>query len=198
MGLDLEYTNGQTPLDEDEKDGLLLPTISTRGELDEFEQLGVEKAIAWTMGRTIKHTQILSEEFVRDLHGRMFADVWRWAGQFRTTNKNIGVDASQIRIELRKLFDDCLYWIDHSVFTPDAIAVRFSHRMVTIHPFANGNGRHSRLISDIMVSHGFGQPHFTWGSLNLTKEGEARAQYLHALRAADENNYRPLIEFARQ
>jgi Fic-DOC domain mobile mystery protein B len=198
MGLDLDYTNGQTPIDEDEKEGLLITTITTRGELDEFEQLGVEKAIEWTRKRKFGSQQILSEEFVKDLHKRMFEDIWKWAGQFRTSNKNLGVDKNQIRPEIRKLIDDCQYWIDHKVFAEDEIAVRFSHRIVTIHPFSNGNGRHSRLIADILVSHGFARAPFSWGSINLTAKGAARSAYLKALRKADENEYQSLIEFARQ
>ena len=198
MGLDLDYTNGQTPIDEDEKEGLLIPTITTRGELDEFEQLGVEKAIEWTRKRKFGLQQILTEEFVRELHKKMFEDIWKWAGQFRTSNKNLGVDKNQICTEIKKLLDDCRYWIDHKVFAEDEIAVRFSYRIVTIHPFSNGNGRHSRLIADILVSHGFGRPTFSWGSINLTAQGAARSAYLKALRKADENEYQSLIEFARQ
>jgi Fic-DOC domain mobile mystery protein B len=198
MGLDLDYTDGQTPIDEDEKDGLLIPTITTRGELDEFEQLGVEKAMEWTRKRKFGFQQILSEEFVRELHKKMFEDIWKWAGQFRTSNKNLGVDKNQIRAEIKKLLDDCLYWIDHKVFAEDEIAVRFSHRIVAIHPFSNGNGRHSRLIADILVSHGFGRLPFSWGSINLTAQGAARSAYLKALREADENEYQSLIDFARQ
>jgi len=128
----------------------------------------------------------------------MFADVWKWAGEFRTTNKNIGVDKFQIGVELRNLLHDCNYWIDNKVFPEDEIAVRFSHRIVSIHPFANGNGRHSRLIADILVHNGLGRPIFSWGSRNLVKRGEARTHYLAALRKADENNYSPLIQFARE
>jgi Fic-DOC domain mobile mystery protein B len=198
MGLDLDYTDGQTPLDEDEKDGLRIATITTRGELDEFEQLGVEKAIEWTMKRTLGLQQILTEDFVKELHKRMFVDIWKWAGQFRTSNKNLGVDKNQIRTEIRKLIDDCQYWIDHNRFAEDEIGVRFSHRIVSIHLFSNGNGRHSRLIADILVSHGFGRPIFSWGSINLTAHGAARSAYLKALREADDNDYRSLIDFARQ
>jgi len=198
MGLDLDYTDGQTPLDEDEKDGLRIATITTRGELDEFEQLGVEKAIEWTMKRTLGLQQILTEDFVKELHKRMFVDIWKWAGQFRTSNKNLGVDKNQIRTEIRKLIDDCQYWIDHNRFAEDEIGVRFSHRIVSIHLFSNGNGRHSRLIADILVSHGLGRPIFSWGSINLTAQGAARSAYLKALREADDNDYRSLIDFARQ
>lgn len=197
MGLSIDYSDGQTPLDEDEKGGLLIPTITTRGELDEFEQLGVERAIEWTRRRKISLANILTENFVRNLHKRMFEDIWRWAGIFRTSNKNLGVDWQEIHVEVRKLLDDCRYWIDHNVFGEDEIAVRFSHRIVTIHPFANGNGRHSRLIGDILIDHGLGRPPFTWGSVNLTEKGAARSAYLHALRQADENDYTELIAFAR-
>jgi Fic-DOC domain mobile mystery protein B len=198
MGLDLDYKDGQTPIDEDEKEGLLITTITTRGDLNEFEQLGVEKAIEWTRKRKFGLLQILSEEFVMGLHRRMFEDIWDWAGEFRTSNKNLGVDKNQIRIELKKLFDDCRYWTEHKRFAEDDIAVRFSHRMVTIHPFANGNGRHSRLIADILISHGFGRPYFSWGSINLTAQDAARSAYLKAIGEADNNEYRSLIEFARQ
>ncbi len=198
MGLDLDYPDGQTPLDGDEKEGLLITTITTRGELDEFEQLGVEKAIEWTIKRKLGLQQILTEDFLKELHKRMFEDIWKWAGQFRTSNKNLGVDKNHIRTEVKKLFDDCRYWIDHKVFAEDDIAVRFSHRIVTIHPFSNGNGRHSRLIADILVSHGFGLPPFSWGSINLTAQGAERSAYLKALREADDNGYQSLINFARQ
>jgi Fic-DOC domain mobile mystery protein B len=198
MGLDLDYTDGRTPLDEDEKEGLLIKSITTRGELDEFEQLGVEKAIEWTLRRKLSFQQILTEDFVKELHRRMFEEVWQWAGEFRITNKNLGVDKFSIGVEIKKLLDDCNYWIEKKTFLEDEIGVRFSHRIVSIHPFSNGNGRHSRLIADILVHHGLGRPIFSWGSKNLTKKGEARTHYLTALRDADENNYLPLIKFARE
>jgi Fic-DOC domain mobile mystery protein B len=198
MGLNLEYIEGQTPIDEDEKEGLLIPAITTKDDLDEFEQLGVEGAIEWSRKRKIALQQILSEDFVFELHRRMFGEVWKWAGQTRTSNKNIGNDWTQIREELKKLLDDCKLWIDHKVFPEDEIAIRFSHRIVKIHLFPNGNGRHSRLIADIIVSHVFDRPVYSWGSINLTTHGAARSTYLKALKQADEGNYQPLIKFARQ
>jgi len=197
MGLDLDYAEGQTPLDEDEKEGLLIPSITTRVELDEFEQLDVEKAIEWLLAVKLNISKILSEMFVKDLHKRMFGDIWKWAGEFRKTNKNIGVDKFIIGMELKNLLDDCNYWIENKVFSEDEIAVRLSHRMVHIHPFANGNGRHSRLMADVLVTKGFGKPYFTWGSVSLTKQSEARTKYLAALRDADKNDYKSLIEFSR-
>lgn len=197
MGLDLDYKDGQTPLDEDEKEGLLIKTITTRGELDEFEQLGVEQAMEWLKSKKISTDKILTEDFVKDLHKRMFMNIWGWAGEFRKTNKNIGVDKFEIGIELKKLFDDCRFWIENIICSEDEIAVRFSHRMVSIHPFSNGNGRHSRLMADVLINNGFGKPFFTWGRGNLVKQNEVRDLYLRALREADKLNYAPLIKFAR-
>jgi len=194
MELNLTYFSGQTPLDEDEKEGL---KITTRAELDEFEQQNIEKAVEWTFRKKSNLEIILTEKYIKKLHKRMLGDVWNWAGEFRKTNKNIGVDKHQIGIELRNLIDDCKYWIENKTFSEDEIAVRFSHRIVKIHLFSNGNGRHSRLIGDIIINHGFGKPLFSWGRANLTNMGEARKKYLVALKLADENDYKMLIEFAR-
>ena len=151
MGLNLEYIDGQTPLEEDEKVGLLIPTIATRAELDEFEQQNIEEAIQWVLTRSLNATTILSEQFIRSLHKRMYGRVWGWAGEFRKTNKNLGVDKWQIPSSLKALLDDASYWIAHETFIPDEIAVRFKHRIVSIHCFPNGNGRHSRLMADIII-----------------------------------------------
>ena len=197
MGLDLEYIEGQTPIDEDEKEGLKIRTISTRGELDEFEQKNIEKAVEWTLRKKFTLDEILSEAFILELHRQMFSVVWKWAGKMRKTNKNIGVDKFQISIELRNLLDDCKYWIDHNTFDPDGISMRFKHRLVKTHIFPNGNGRHSRLCADILISHVFNRPVFTWGTTNLAKKGDSRNLYLNAIYQADQGIYEPLIEFAR-
>lgn len=197
MGLSLEYIEGQSPLDEDEKEGLLIKTISTRGELDEFEQANIQQAVEWTLKTKFNNSEILSEEFVLLVHRKMFDEVWEWAGTKRKTNKNIGVDKHQITIELRKLLDDCRLWIENKTWLPDEIVVRFSHRLVKIHVFPNGNGRHSRLMADILISNIFNKPVFTWGRSNLSKSGDIRRKYLEALYKADEGIMQPLIDFAR-
>lgn len=197
MGLNLEYVNGQTPIDEDEKDGLLIPTIVTRGELDEFEQKNIEETIRWLIGRKFKADLVFTEQFVKVLHKKMYGNVWRWAGQFRKTDKNIGIDKWQIPVALRVLNDDVKFWIDTKTFPPDEIAIRYKHRIVSIHCFPNGNGRHSRLMADVIIEKIFGQVLFTWGSDNLVREGSSRTEYLKALRAADGGDYHPLLIFAR-
>jgi fido (protein-threonine AMPylation protein) len=103
MGLKLEYIEGQTPIDEDEKEGLLIPTISTRGELDEFEQANIQQAVEWTLKSKSQKNELLTEDFLLLVHKKMFNEVWQWAGTKRKTNKNIGVDKFQISIETRKL-----------------------------------------------------------------------------------------------
>ena len=197
MGIAFDYEQGQTPLDEEEKEGLLIPAITTKGELDELEQLNIQKAVEWTLRRRFKKETILTEEFVKELHKRMFADVWKWAGTFRNTNKNIGVDRFQISIELRKLLDDTMFWIINKTLAPDETAIRFKHRLVSIHCFANGNGRHSRLIADVIISHIFKQRVYSWGrSLPATPGNDARNSYLGALHKADKGDITPLIDFA--
>lgn len=197
MGLDLEYIDGQTPLDEDEKEELLIPTIATRGELDEFEQQNIEHAVQWTLTRNFKQQDIFSEAFIKEVHNRMYNNVWAWAGNFRNTNKNIGVDKWQIPIELKNLVDDAIYWSNKNSYPPDEIAVRFKHRIVSIHCFSNGNGRHSRLMADIIIEKIYKLPVFTWGAQNLVKQGDARATYLAAIKAADKGDIQPLLHFSR-
>jgi Fic-DOC domain mobile mystery protein B len=197
MGLGFDDIEGQTPLDEDENEGLRIPTIATRGELDEFEQHNIEKAIQWTLSRSFKPEMVFTEDFVRKLHQRMYSDVWTWAGEFRKTNKNIGTDKWQIATELRSLLDDLRYWHDHNTYPHDEIALRFKHRLVSIHCFANGNGRHSRLMADIINEKIYKRPKFTWGEAGLSGEGDVRTSYLQALKAADNGDYNLLLSFAR-
>ncbi len=197
MGLNLDYIDGQTPIDEDEKVGLRVKTVSTREELDEFEQANIQQAYDWTLKNTFKQEEILSVDFILLLHKKMFGEVWNWAGMIRKTNKNIGVDKFMITVELRTLIDDCKYWIDNQTFDPDEIAIQFSHRIVKIHVFPNGNGRHSRLMADIIASNIFHKPVFTWGRTNLSKTSDIRKQYLNAIYEADRGNVQPLIQFAR-
>jgi Fic-DOC domain mobile mystery protein B len=197
MGLDFDYIFGQTPLDEEEKEGLLIQSIGTRNELDEFEQQNIEKAIQWAMMNSFKHKTILTEVFIRNVHKRMFNNIWFWAGKFRKTNKNIGIDQWQIPTELKTLLDDANYWVENNTYSPDEIAIRFKHRLVSIHCFPNGNGRHSRLMADIIIEKIYKMEVFSWGSNNLSNESDARTIYLKAVKAADKGAYKLLIAFAR-
>ena len=197
MGLNLTYNDGQTPLDEDEKEGLLIKSIATRDELDEFEQQNIEDAIQWSLTRKLKPAQILSESFIQDLHKRMYGRIWKWAGEYRKTNKNIGVDKLEIPVAVRSLIDDAAYWLEHSVYEPDEFALRFKHRLVCIHCFPNGNGRHCRMIADIIREKIYQLPAFSWGSASLSVVMDIRAQYLKAIRKADKGEFDLLLKFAR-
>lgn len=197
MGLELQYAYGQTPLDEGEKEGLKIKSITSQGELDEFEQLNIEKAVEWTIHSNLKPDRILTEKFVKDLHKKMYNDVWKWAGKFRTSNKNIGIEWIQIGIELKKLLDDTKYWLENSTFSQEEIAIRFKHRIVAIHCFPNGNGRHSRMMADIIMDSIFRKEIFSWHKSNMVKADDTRKEYIDALRKADNGNINPLIEFAK-
>lgn len=197
MGLELEYEEGQTPIDEEEKEGLKIKSITTQGELDEFEQLNIEKAVEWTIHAKLNPDKILTEKFVKDLHKRMYGDVWKWAGEFRKSEKNIGISWAMIEIELKKLLDDTKYWIKHNTYSSDEIAIRFKHRIVSIHCFPNGNGRHSRMMADIIMESVFNEDLFTWHQSNMVKANETRKSYINALREADKGNVKPLVSFAK-
>lgn len=134
---------------------------------------------------------------MREVHRKMYQEVWKWAGEFRKTNKNIGVDKWMISIELKTLLDDGMYWAQNKVYSKEEIAIRFKHRLVSIHCFANGNGRHSRFMADLLLYRVFKKDEpFSWGAANLVKKGEARVAYLKALKDADKGDIKPLIIFA--
>jgi Fic-DOC domain mobile mystery protein B len=183
-----------TPLTGEEREQLIPTYIALRAELNEAEQVNIANAGRWlARGRGF---DVLDDAFLRQLHKRMFGDVWKWAGQYRHSPRNIGVDAYRIPVEVRQLVDDTRYWSDNQTWAPDEMAIRFSHRLVSIHPFPNGNGRHSRLAADILVRQTGGQP-FTWGRTGLVDAGATRKAYVDALRAADGGNIAPLLAFAR-
>lgn len=188
-----EQGDASAPLAEEEREQLIPSYITLRSELNEAEQANILDAEEWAFARK---RDVLDERFLTDLHKRMFGRVWRWAGTFRRSMKNIGIDAYRIPQELRQLMDDCRYWIEHETYEPDEIAARFHHRLALIHPFPNGNGRHARLAADLL-SVASGQPRFTWGRVNLVDASKTRGSYIAALNAADKQDIGPLLEFVR-
>lgn len=189
-----EEPDGATPLDPDELEGLKFRHITTRGELNELEQVNVESGLQWLQRR--RKRDVLSEGFVRELHRRLFGEVWAWAGTFRLTEKNIGIDPIQIGVQLRALLDDAQYWAAHETYPPLEAAARFHHRLVQIHCFANGNGRHARILSDEYLRDHFGHPPVDWAAgHDLMQGNERRDAYIAALRKADGHNHDPLLKF---
>lgn len=181
---------GTTPLDPDEVTGLIPGHLLTRAQLNRWEQENILAATRWTQ-RT--RFSALEEGTIRELHRRMFDRTWGWAGRYRQSEKNIGADWLSVPVEVRKLVDDGAYWIREGVFDIDEAAVRLHHRLVQIHPFPDGNGRHARLWCDLLLRQ-HGRSPFAWQSERLGTAGEARGAYIGALRAADAGNLQRLVD----
>jgi Fic-DOC domain mobile mystery protein B len=188
---------GATPLDPDESEGLIPGHIVNRGELNEAEEANIARGYAWAL-RVVRTRAVLNDGFAYELHRRMFDDVWEWAGTTRRTNKNIGIDKFEIRVAVRDLMADAVMWHDGAVFPVEETAVRLHHRLVAIHPFPNGNGRHARLMSDLFLLRERIRP-LPWGRGrgSLLETGELRSEYISALREADGGNLAPLLTFSR-
>lgn len=192
----LASTNdGNTPLSPEEIADLI-PNLATKEDLNEWERENILRAREWALRDRSAASDLASDDYVRKLHEKMFDQTWKWAGEYRRSEKNIGAPFHEIRERLMALFGDVRYWIENRTYLPDEIAVRFHHRLVLIHPFPNGNGRHARLVADVIALK-LGHSVLTWGSTNLVKEGAARMRYLEAIRAADNGDIQPLLNFAR-
>ncbi|MEN8188380.1 MAG: mobile mystery protein B [Thermodesulfobacteriota bacterium] len=195
--MEFDYPSGATPLDPDEAAGLKLSHITNRAELDRWELGNILEAEEWAFRRRIPVDELLSVNFLLKLHKRMLGNVWKWAGSFRNSEKNLGVPCWSIGPDLKHMLEDIKFWIVGNVYQPDEISTRLHHRLVSIHLFANGNGRHARLVSDLLLVHVLDRPRFTWGGRNLVQSGECRESYINALRAADNRDYSLLLDFVR-
>ena len=187
-----EADDNSTPLTEEEKQGLIPSWVTNRNELNDLESRGIFDAEKWLL--TSRQKYLLSEKFIKQVHKKMFEGTWKWAGKFRTTERNIGVAPYAIAVELQKLFDDVNYWIEHKTYSPVEIGARYHHRLVYIHPFPNGNGRHSRLMADLLMKK-LGQKPLNWGEGSLVEISELRQSYIEALRKADRNDFLALLDF---
>lgn len=196
MAVQFCYPNGATPLDADQARGLIPGHIATQAQLNEWELANVLEGEIWAfgLGRRRKYADTLSLAFVRELHRRMFGNTWKWAGAFRQTEKNIGIDPLRIQTALVALLANTKTQLEFASYPLDEIASRLGHRLVAIHPFANGNGRLSRTFADIILVKN-GARRFSWGAINLTDESQTRQNYLAALRAADAKSYALLLAF---
>ncbi len=173
----------------------LIPSLSTRAQLDEIERLNINAARKWAMRDSVLlRSDLLSEGFSRELHRRMFRGIWRGAGKYRTAARDPGWEPHRIGEGMGMFFDDAEGWLRYSTYPVHEVAVRLHHRLVSIHPWSNGNGRHARLIADIVVA-AAGEIPLTWGSRSAA--GSARERYLETVRAADAGDFGSLIEFAR-
>lgn len=197
--LNQKYSDGNTPIQpEDAKQ--LIPHLSTMGELNEYEAVNILRAREWAFdSRTMKSADPLEEPYVRALHHRMFDNVWKWAGTYRQTERNIGCDPKEIVQRIPQLLANTRHWLENKTFSTDEAVLRFHHQLTRIHPFSNGNGRHARMIADVLAVK-YDRAEFTWGAgKDLVAQGDARTGYLTALRALDanENDLKGLLDLAR-
>ena len=191
-----EEPDGATPLEADERDGLRFLHITTRAQLNAVEQANIQSGLAWLGRRRNRRDDMLTEFWMCELHRRLFGEVWRWAGQFRRTEKNIGIDPLEIAVRLRALLDDARYWVEQRTYPALEAGARLHHRLVQIHPFPNGNGRHARIATDAYLQRFFGHPAIDWsGGADLVHENRRRDDYIRALRDADAGEYARLFDF---
>jgi Fic-DOC domain mobile mystery protein B len=193
----LDAESGQTPLTPNEQLGLKL-SILTRAQLNENERMNIDEARKWVMNRRVlRRAKMLGDDFVRELHRRMFIRVWKWAGLYRTSERNPGWEPSRITEGVHTALGDAQYQFTNGTYAPQETAIRLHYRMVVIHPWVNGNGRHARLLADAAMSAWGGAP-LSWGvNADLAEPGTARRIYVNALKEADAGNFEPLIAFCR-
>lgn len=195
----------KTQLSKEEQDGII-PSVLTRDDLNRLEQENIMQARAWIMRRSMLTSRdIFNQEFIKRLHKKMFDRVWRWAGIYRSSDKNIGVRHDHILTQLQQLLGDANYWLQNKTYNITTLAVVFHHRLVKIHPFFNGNSRHARLLGDVIVAKYNGKK-LTWGrgwDKKLAKDPSVdhvvaiRRRYIEALQAADKGRYEDIISFAQ-
>jgi Fic-DOC domain mobile mystery protein B len=187
-----------TELSDDERTGLRLKSVRTRADLNRAESRNIADAVTYVYQSRLRANVIVSESWLRQLHKRMYGDVWSWAGKYRTSDKNLGVPKHEVVSSLAQHIDNASFWLANAVYSPDELAIRFGHRLVWIHPFPNGNGRWHRLASDALIM-SLGGPRFTWGGAGeLTEQSSVREQYLRAIRRADDHDFSELLAFVRQ
>lgn len=190
MALIGEIIAGRTSLTVQDLQGLKLPFVKTRAQLSAVEGPNIVSGKQATLtSRKSRVPNMLSVEYLRELHSRMFNDVWDWAAQIPSTElqNEFAASVPGIRPQLSILYADAIeYWLNDKRMTPEEFAVRVHHRVVKIHPFRNGNGRHSRLLADLLLSENFGLETFTWGGSAQLGAGDLyRQPYLEGLKAAD-------------
>lgn len=192
----VENADGQTPLDPDEARGLKLSFVTTLGDLNVAEGNNIANGMIWAEGQIKGGTAVATEDFLSKLHTKLFGQVWDWAGSYRRTERNIGIDPLQIRVAVHHLFQDVGAWQEFNTYPLDEQAARLHHRLTWIHPFPNGNGRTSRAMADLFLASRGAQP-FSWGANTGLAPHKIRTRYLEAVRAADTHDLAPLLTFVR-
>ncbi len=190
-----EQEVGQTLIDPDERVGLIPGHIRLREELNQFEENNILQAYKKYLSGTRRRWELSNPEILKKIHQAMFGFTWKWAGRYRQSNKNLGIDWTRIPEEMKKAGDNFKYWKENNIYSPLEMAVRYHHRLVVIHAFPNGNGRHARLVADMIIREGK-LPPLTWGGKKLAQKGNFRQKYIQALQIADKGNFVELLKFA--
>lgn len=185
-----------TPLDPALRGDLIPTWVTTRADLNTVEEESILNGYAWARGRRGGTNILLTDDFSKTLHKQMFGEVWRWAGVYRQNELNIGIELHLVAAEMLALFDNARFWVENKTFPPDEIAIRLHHRLTQIHGFPNGNGRHSRMMADLLIEKLEGEP-FTWSNGSIQDTGTLRDTYINALRAADNHDFGLLLRFSR-
>jgi Fic-DOC domain mobile mystery protein B len=191
-----EDPEGATPLTEEQPQGLRPTWIATRSDLNDAEAQNILDGMLKWQRRPRRLDGLLDDKVIRDLHRDLFGDVWSWAGAYRRTDVNIGVSWYEVPTRVRDLTEDAKCWFADAGVTTDTAACWLHHRLVQIHPFPNGNGRHAREFTNLVLG-SVGAAPFTWGRSHLGGVGDVRTRYLEALRAADEHDHELLLVFVR-
>ncbi len=182
---------GETPLDD--ISGLKIHGITTRSELDSVEAENILEAfLKYIMSPEQIRSVVFDTQFLQQLHREMFGNVWSWAGEFRTTQTSIGIEAINIRQALYQLMDDLKFW--EEAWDYQDTVTRLHYSLVKIHPFLNGNGRVSRLFTDLWLL-SIGKEMLEWGDENLDNMNGSRKEYILALQEVDGGSYERLKRF---
>ena len=182
--------------------GLLLEHLSTTTARNAAETEAISRAYdkyVFRARRKKQGTEWLTDDFIRRVHADMLGTIWEWAGKYRQTKFNLGVDPHLIREQIKLFTEDFLYWNGtESTMSVIEIAARIQHRLTNIHPFTNGNGRHARLITDIFL-HSRKLPIPQWPQIQLMAQGnEIGEQYITAMKKADNGDINDLIQFIEE
>ncbi len=190
-----DQPEGATPIDD--VSGLLVD-ITTRGELNDAEGLNILTATDWIDKGRID--DLFTVQFYRELHTKMYDQVWSWAGALRsqtgqTTHPGsrpeaVDLDLGRVAMEFHCEWEALN---DNSHLLP--FISRYHHALVLVHPFNNGNGRWSRLAADAVIQRLAGRPPLTWATDTLVVDSDERKEYIAALQAADTGDFQPLLDY---
>ncbi len=189
----LKTPEDSTPIND--LSGLIPSGITVKSALDEWEAENILKAYNRYLKTSRKRA--ISPGLITAVHKEMFGLTWKWAGSFRKENLNLGVEWFAIPVEIKKLCDDIAFWEKSKNVNILEQSVRIHHRLVRIHPFLNGNGRHARMIADIFLS-GRGKKLPLWPDKDMVETTDIRKRYIHCLKEADNGDYAGLLEFTEK